>query len=432
MNKIKRNTWVNRICELLRNYIGIISCLFIFLIGVIFITLVLLMKIDIIFIDSIDDTLWGYYGEFIGGLLGTIVSIFNVYYLIRTLREQQSANEKVSKSNKDIAEVYLVQQFENNYQHLISLYKDAISGYKDDNLIGRGALKKKIDKMYNLYDDYERNYNTRMMNAISLFEENFYIPNRVAAAVHFRVLYHIFFLIDSSELDSKKIKTKYAKLVRSQIDEDELVLLRYNCWCKCGEKMCQLVNHYNLLKHLPLLSLLEFKYWRNYVITDVKCQNAMDTELIAQRKWIRDNFNTQESSRECKLRITDRYEVEINIFNNKQNFSYTLIRHDNVISTYSVDNAYDLLSDVHPINFIKDFLHEVFEYSNFSIYNKEADIMYTDEGIMKDCDRMTTYFKVNLKSKLPMNLRYEDYIKGSSEESPTRIKKKNTFFIKIV
>ena len=39
----------------------------------------------------------------------------------------------------------------------------------------------------------------------------------------------------------------------------ELVLIRYNCWRKVGENLQPLVAKYNLMKHLPILSLLEFK-----------------------------------------------------------------------------------------------------------------------------------------------------------------------------
>jgi hypothetical protein len=178
-----------------------------------------------------------------------------------------------------------------------------------------------------------------------------------------------------------------------------------------------------LLKHLPPLSLLEFKYWHDNVVTDVASQNALDTELIAQRKWIIEKVSDSRPTGKqvFTAAISPRYELIICVTDNKKTFSYRLIRHDNAYTTMSIDSAFDSLGDIHTINFIKDFLHEVFELSNFEIFNKSADIKYTGCAINKDEDRMTTSFEVLLESKLPMCLRYSDYIKGIQESSPEKM-----------
>lgn len=422
-NKAKKNTWINRMRALLPDYIGFICCVFLCIVvgGLALYAFHNTYHWKISF--SADHSQWGLYGDFIGGVLGTLVAIFSVYYLIRTLREQQQANEKVSDNYKDVAEVYQVQQFDNNYQHLIKLYQEAIGGYKHNNATGRSALKNKIYELYNNEFDHTVNYKMRVMSARSLFEREFYIPNRVDAAVHFRVLYQIFNLIDNSELDERKYKARYAKLVRSQIDEDELVLLRYNCWCKYGEKMRLLINHYNLLKHLPPLSLLEFKFWHDYVVTDIASQNALDTELISQRKWIIEKVGDSNPATEqifTKV-ISPRYELIIRVADSKKSFLYQIIRHEDVYGMMAIDNAYDSLGDTHTVNFVKDFLHEVFEFSNFEMFNKSADIKYTGRTINKDEDRMTTSFEVLLESKIPMCLRYADYLSGVQEASPEKM-----------
>lgn len=422
-NKAEKDTWINRMRDLLPDYIGFICCVVICLI----VGGIAIHAFHNTFQWSIsypaDHSQWGLYGDFIGGVLGTLVAIFSVYYLIRTLREQQQANEKVSINYKDVAEVYQVQQFDNNYQHLIKLYQEAIGGYKYGEAIGRRALKLKICELFDKGFDHTVNYKMRVMSASSLFEREFYIPNRVDAAVHFRVLYQIFNLIDCSELDERKYKAMYAKLVRSQIDEDELVLLRYNCWCKYGEKMRMLINHYNLLKHLPPLSLLEFKYWHDCIVTDDASRNALDTELISQRKWIIEKVSDSKLNENqiFNVIISSRYELIIRIADNRETFLYRFIRHDDAPAITAIDFAYDALGDTHTVNFIIDFLHEVFEFSNFKIFNKLADITYTGHTVTRDKDRMTTSFEVLLKSKLPMCLRYSDYVSGIQETSPEKM-----------
>lgn len=102
-------------------------------------------------------------------------------------------------------------------------------------------------------------------------------------------------------------------------------------------------------------------------------------------------------------------------------FSYKFIRHEDIPATMAIDSAYDSLGDIHTINFTIDFLHEVFEFSNFEIFNKLADIVYTGNAVSRDKDRMTTSFEVLLESKLPMCLRYSDYVSGIQETSPERM-----------
>lgn len=186
--------------------------------------------------------------------------------------------------------------------------------------------------------------------------------------------------------------------------------------------MRMLINHYNLLKHLPPLSLLEFKYWHDYVVTDETNWNALDTELISQRKWIIEKVSDSQPDKEqvFKVRILSRYELIVQIMNDKKTFLYKFIRHEDTPVTTAIDSAYDSLGDTHTINFIIDFLHEVFEFSNFEIFNKFADIVYTGRAIIKDKDRMTTSFEVLLESKLPMCLRYSDFVSGIQETSPEK------------
>jgi hypothetical protein len=65
-------------------------------------------------------------------------------------------------------------------------------------------------------------------------------------------------IIDDSSLSSEQ-KNFYSKIVRSQFTEFELFILYYNSQTQYGEKFYPLILRYNLLKHLPILTKLEFK-----------------------------------------------------------------------------------------------------------------------------------------------------------------------------
>jgi hypothetical protein len=67
---------------------------------------------------------------------------------------------------------------------------------------------------------------------------------------YFRVLYHIYKLIDSAKID-KEDKDFYARLIRAQLSSDELALLFYNCFRDEGENFKKkYVERYAILKHL--------------------------------------------------------------------------------------------------------------------------------------------------------------------------------------
>ena len=377
---------------------------------------------------------WGLYGDFVGGVIGTVVAVFSVYFLIETLRSQQQANTKEQENFNKTAIVYKVQQFDNNYNQLVKLYQESIEGYKYAGLEGRDALRKLVEQLYVEEYNAKVEYSERVAAATELFDRKFYIENRKNAAVHFRVLYRKFDLIEKSGLKEHEYKVKYAKLQRCQLDENELVLLRYNCGCKYGEQMRQHINHYNLLKHLPPLSLLEFSFWRNNVIKDSYCRNAIDTELIAQRKWIREKFgdaNPMVDSR-YTIPVTQRYKWSIGISMGKKQFAYALIQDSEKPSSQAIDRAFDTLVQTYDYayDFIVDFLHEVLEYSNFGIYNGFARITYErGSGAGLELNNNCSAIEVIVKAKEVIALRYIDYMKPAEEDSPKKVQGRFSLFI---
>ena len=93
--------------------------------------------------------------------------------------------------------------------------------------------------------------------------------------------------IDEAKV-SDALKRRYAKIVRCQLSEDELLLLRYDALTINGSKMRSYINRYNLLKHLPLTKLLEFAYWQSK-LKPQEC-NELDTMLITLSKGIKEIF----------------------------------------------------------------------------------------------------------------------------------------------
>ena len=344
-----------------------------------------------------DVNVWGVYGDFIGGVFGVVVVIVSTYYLVETLRNQKKANEEVSKANTKIVNLTYLQQIDTKYKHLIEQYEKL----KDKQNKEKNSLHEKVDVLINKRIDTTLNYEERNKSAFHVFDNEFYIRNREILSVQFRVLYQLFKLIDGIEDVDEETKNSaqillYAKLVRCQLNEDELFLIRYNCYCMYGDNMKLYVNKYNLLKHLPLLSLIEFQYWREKFIKDMTLKNAIDTEFIKQKKYISTYVANITDALEYHAEISKRYELFIQLDVTKKNFTYTLVCHETITSTESIDRALDmLLPNNYMLDFLDDFMHELFEYSNFRLYNKNLD--YNQEK-KQNKDNSTISFVLTVSS----------------------------------
>lgn len=66
-------------------------------------------------------------------------------------------------------------------------------------------------------------------------------------SAYFRITYRIFRLIDAAEIDNKML---YAKTIRAQLSNGELIFIFYNCLSDEGKKMKEYIIKYHLLKHL--------------------------------------------------------------------------------------------------------------------------------------------------------------------------------------
>lgn len=358
--------------------------------------------------EIIDGSLWGQYGDFVGGVIGTLVSVLSVYYLIKTLKEQQLANKKVAENNDEIAKVYKLQQFDSNFSVLYKMYKSTLELYKSDSKEGREAL---MDMSKKLFEEFEplSTYADTKKEAQQKFDEKFYIPKRDVAAVHFRTLFRLFDLIHNSPIEESK-KVLYAKMLRSQLCEEELLLLRYNCHCHYGAEMRKYVNIYNLLKHLPLMSLGEFRAWRTF-LNDENAINRIDTEFIALRKHI---FNVIKATspilKTKQIHYSPRYNMVITAATDNKSVELCLTfgnEKSKVTDTASIDGTFDKFTKDQLQNLFSDFLYELFVYSNFAEYNKPEVVNIEKSATEHTSSKQTSVRLVVTKNNYPLTLSYD-------------------------
>lgn len=180
----------------------------------------------------IDYNLFGTFGDFVGGILGTIFALLGTLMVVRTFRYQQS----VTRDNKKQLETQrlndlffeLIKLYQTEVNELcgqisrVRCYKQNEDATKSDKDTNKKMTIEKTEISYNDKDffDYEKKRLQDGFRNRKSFQANsrealkyymlFYIENRTKIAAYFRTIYRIYDLIDSSNLDEgvKKIILK--------------------------------------------------------------------------------------------------------------------------------------------------------------------------------------------------------------------------------
>lgn len=353
------------------------------------------------FHTTIDASTWGSFGEWIGGVLGTIVAFVSVFFLVRTLKFQIKSNEEISKNNKNITEnnklnteIYKLQQFHETFTTLVTLYNNSIKAFPVDNENnGKKFFHEQVKKLQNNFTETETDYCKLVSKTVTVFNA-FYSEYREYTSVYFRLLYRIFQLIDNSEISEKK-KSEYAKIVRCQLSEDEMFFLRYNAMTTNGKKMQNYVNRYNLLKHLPIMNLLEFSGWRKKLSSNTD-KNCLDSLFIDIRKRMcellegKSNFQHDTDDKKYCIKGNRKEDntFKIEVIKQKEGEKNT---------KDSLSLALDKFTENDFLELIDAFVKEVFIFSNFEIYAK-----YSDMIIEKEID--TFWLTIKNKNNYPLIL----------------------------
>lgn len=352
----------------------------------------------------IDYNLFGTFGDFVGGILGTIFALLGTLMVVRTFRYQQS----VTRDNRNQLET---QRLNDLFFELIKLYQTEVKelcgqisqvrSYKQnedvpqsDKDTNKKMTVEKTEISYNDKDffDYEKR---RLQNGFrnrKSFHANsrealkyymlFYIKNRAKIAAYFRTIYRIYDLIDSSKLD-EETKKNYLKIMRAQLTESELFFIRYNAMSYYGANFVKYINKYHILKHLPALEMLEFKEWweplntiermgLNIVYDNVKrsIYNALSND-IDEKKNIYTN-NVPKYS--INIDIKKQYDVciSLTIDTKKTNYSAEFMAFEKMTNK-KIQQLFDCI------------IKEIFLYSNFNMFNIEEELeAYSVPIIEKD------------------------------------------------
>lgn len=374
----------------------------------------------------VDNGLFGTYGDFIGGVVGTIVAFYSAFLLVKTLQSQEKVNKNVIETNNSIIDsnnktsiasekqLYntLLEVFNNKFERFMACYQNAMDNYvfeiDHNEITGRKAFEKManvfVDSNFTNNNDYLR----RTQSAVSEYVD-FYSNNRLYLAVHFRMLYLLTSLVSTSNLDNSD-KVLYAKLIRGQLSESEMTILRYNCHSEYGVKMQKYCNEFNLIKHLPVMQLLEFKMHYN-ILKNAIDENVkelvvgLDTMFITLRKYAKMVLD-KDSQRNITYNGGKRYSIVMSVTEDRKKFTLELKidsgaerRGSGRLS--SAEKALDCYDSSQLEQLFRDYLSDLFYASNFYLYNGKENV--SKGNFFKNGDIITYTFVIEHEKRLALS-----------------------------
>ncbi|MCW4439432.1 putative phage abortive infection protein [Vibrio splendidus] len=235
--------------------------------------------------SKIDNGKFGTFGDFFGGVFGSIWSLAGVILFYLALKEQRTdfktnsnalikqvealeiqteefklQREELTQTRNVFIEQSLIlkqQRFENTYFSLLELFSSIFSELNNRCADGDFFGKIKSEMKNRSCPLQTENGSTQLKHYIDVYREIVH-EQKESAAHYFKLFYRMVKLIDDSDI-SVSDKFLYMKIFRSQLSEDALLITYYNSHCPESRSLYKLILKYNLLKHLPKQEKLEFK-----------------------------------------------------------------------------------------------------------------------------------------------------------------------------
>lgn len=261
----------------------------------------------------------GQFGDFIGGIVGSLWALAGVILFYLALKEQrkdiqinqQTLKTQVTALNHQIEEFKLqteelaetrkvfkeqgetlrIQRFENTFFQLLQLHHELIDklrmeidfGYfgeahkfeeRDVFLESTKVLKTLLPKTtYKVPDSFEimdidkeiSSIDEAYNQLILKYKEFYYVQTKQILSNYYRNIYHIYKFIRYSNLIDVGSKQFYASIVRAQLSSDELYLILYNSLIPgLGKpKFLSLVKEFKIMKNFDFGLIAEYKYHKD-------------------------------------------------------------------------------------------------------------------------------------------------------------------------
>lgn len=335
----------------------------------------------------IDHAIWGQFGDFVGGTLGVVFSMIGVIFVVFTFKSQQRTayEQRFNDMFFETLRMYHEQEKELQFKYKENIEGTAYKGesnYKD--FFDR--VKKETVKKFHPQSSFSHN----RKSAIQQYAE-VCIPFGGKLSLCYKSIYRLLDMIDHSPI-SEDVRLEYAKLLRSQFTENELLCLRYHIKFGDYRKFAYLANKFNIMKHLPIFDLLEFNYWSgNEKLSDIE-RREIGNLFIIVAKQIRQRENCQ------IVRCNGQLIIDIQIKDSCLKLSFSKYPLQKASQDY-VAGLYKF-EDESIENLLECILKEIVVFSNFSCYNNYSELSFNSKireyGAYKQIEATVT----NRKKKL--------------------------------
>lgn len=335
--------------------------------GAIFIVVAAIIFIG--FESYINEEKTGQFGDFIGGIIGSLFSLIGVILFYVALMEQRK-DININHENLKIQSNALKQQVDefkaqkeelietrkvyeeqtNLFREQTDFYKKQYIELKEQTIVTKNQqfdrcffsyldvfsqLKNTLNKNKNNNNYFNVIYNNlkgidikdkNLFDSLKLIQEKYILvfqQEKDSLSHYFKTLYRIIRLIETSQIEIEK-KNQYFKFLRSQLSDSELLLIYYNCQSNMGVKVRPYIVKYDMLKHLSVLDKIEMdiEFFQNfkfeleeflsilyfYILDGIKKYISIETtEDINMSKTIKlINFDV-----EMKLEIIDKFSFSL-------------------------------------------------------------------------------------------------------------------------
>jgi Putative phage abortive infection protein len=222
----------------------------------------------------------GTWGDFVGGLLNPLLTFLTVIGLLFTIhlqqRELRLTRKELEKSSNALEAQNLTtkrQRFENTLFSMIEMLNQIVNAMDVGNGEYRNSGRDCFIYFYGkLQQTYNNIYRTNIDKNLGVFAsftkiddnlshdigrivhsyDNFYNENQSDLGHYFRVLYNIFRYIDQSEFADGI----YAKILRAQLSNQELLIIFYNNATERGKAFGALAERFELYDNMDTERLL--------------------------------------------------------------------------------------------------------------------------------------------------------------------------------
>lgn len=209
----------------------------------------------------------GPWGDFVAGLLNPILTFLSFVGVLVTIvlqRIELSQSRIELERSADALEAQIrsidLQNFENTFFQMLSVHNsivnsiDLFSSETGATTRGRDCFRVFYTRFTKIYRDNEKKglpkHGPRKILDISY--KMFWKNSQLELGHYFRFLYNFYRLVD----ESVEARPYHAKLIRSQLSDQELLILFYNCTSEQGKNFCKYAVKYQIFDNLPTVRLL--------------------------------------------------------------------------------------------------------------------------------------------------------------------------------